>query len=128
MRMDWRRERRRDGASVGRKPGVLWVSHSAEMHAGEQTDAPNVWRQWRAQRVHCTPGLGAGTPDGSEGVSEGSAPRVVGVEVRGAEGKIRDDDADLTGSEMTTVLTNALGAFSARSKSEGGFEKRRRIG
>ena len=19
---------------------------------------PNVWRQWRAQRVHCTPGLG----------------------------------------------------------------------
>ena len=21
---------------------------------------PNVWRQWRAQRVHCTPGLGGG--------------------------------------------------------------------
>ena len=56
--MDWHRERRRDGASVGRKPGVLWVSHSPEMHDGEQTDAPNVWRQWRAKRVHCTPGLG----------------------------------------------------------------------
>ena len=58
MRMDRRRERRRDGASVGRKPGVLWVSHSAEMHAGEQTDAPNVRRQRRAKRVRCTPGLG----------------------------------------------------------------------
>ena len=25
---------------------------------------PNVWRQWRAQRVHCTPGLGFGLLSG----------------------------------------------------------------
>ncbi len=59
MRMDWRRERRRDGASVGRKPGVLWVSHSAETHAGEQTDAPNrgvSGERREAPRVRCTRG------------------------------------------------------------------------
>ena len=46
--------------ACGVGPGtlVLWVSHSADMHPGKQTDAPNVWRQWRAKRVHCTPGLG----------------------------------------------------------------------
>ena len=65
MGMDWRRERRRDGASVGRKPGMLWVSHSAEMHAGEQTDAPH--RYSRAGgfgdiglEVRCKRGLGWG--------------------------------------------------------------------
>ena len=35
---------------------VLLKSHCIEKHARPQTDGPNVWRQWRAQRVHCTPG------------------------------------------------------------------------
>ncbi len=26
---------------------------------------PNVWRQWRAQRVHCTPGLGRDRYEGA---------------------------------------------------------------
>ena len=34
-------------------------------------EPPNVWRQWRAQRVHCTPGLGDALPAGIAG--EGSA-------------------------------------------------------
>ena len=28
------------------------------MRNEEAREVPNVWRQWRAQRVHCTPGLG----------------------------------------------------------------------
>ena len=32
------------------------------LHDGEvRRERPNVWRQWRAQRVHCTPGLGSRT-------------------------------------------------------------------
>ena len=27
-------------------------------HGRDVSRPPNVWRQWRAQRVHCTPGLG----------------------------------------------------------------------
>ena len=30
---------------------------------GALAPLPNVWRQWRAQRVHCTPGLGFGRSD-----------------------------------------------------------------
>jgi len=36
----------------------LLEGHSAAMLDGPLKAAANVWRQWRAQRVHCTPGLG----------------------------------------------------------------------
>ena len=31
---------------------------TSEVWHGFLRPRPNVWRQWRAQRVHCTPGLG----------------------------------------------------------------------
>ena len=45
----------RASSAAGEKSG------RKESGLGSETGAsplPNVWRQWRAQRVHCTPGLG----------------------------------------------------------------------
>ena len=41
---------------------------------GALAPLPNVWRQWRAQRVHCTPGLG--TRDGTGVVLSHAASEV----------------------------------------------------
>ena len=59
--------------SLGRRGGKPWSradsrrpddTKKPEVGAGPKqchgalAPLPNVWRQWRAQRVHCTPGLG----------------------------------------------------------------------
>ena len=38
---------------------------------GALAPLPNVWRQWRAKRVHCTPGLGGAGAKGSQEFASG---------------------------------------------------------
>ncbi len=59
-RFGWRGERLWSRVDSGKpddtkKPEV--AAGPKKCH-GALAPLPNVWRQWRAQRVHCTPGLG----------------------------------------------------------------------
>ena len=57
------------------------VARGSQNRRLRRAAVPNVWRQWRAQRVHCTPGLGSGVSRGFEADDGGLAADVLGEAV-----------------------------------------------
>ena len=69
------------GSSVHSPAGAQAVrdARSRKTIRRRMVSPPNVWRQWRAKRVHCTPGLGGGRCGLKRFNARGAWARLVGA-------------------------------------------------